>query len=1098
MGGRVVADLLIKIGADNSDAKAKLNQTDSLIGASVAKARAAGVAMTAALSVPVVAFGASAYQAASDVNESMNAVNVTFEGAADNVIAWSKTTADAMGISQAAALQQTAQFGVFAKAAGLSEQAAADWSQQIVSASADVASFYNANTPEVLDAMRAGLIGEFDPLQRFGVLMNAASVEQKAMTMTGKASAQQLTEQEKVAARYAIIMEQLGANGVIGDFARTQDSGANASRRLKANLTDLRASIGQLLVPVIDRAINTINRWIRALTALPEGTKRIIVVVAALAAALGPLLLLLTAIGPVLAALAVGFGILLSPITLLGAALLALGVIFRGDIVDALSEVGDRLGEFWDDLTKVYERLREGTLVYDEFADSWERIGGGASVASALIRAFGSALEDLLGVEMSDWFYNLAQAVDAFVVAAGNQDVAGMIRALFDIGVLTVDAVVNVLVTVGELLWGGFTEAVGDIWEWVKGKVLESRGPVGDQTGGPQPYGGTGSVDVGDVTVWVLGLLWGGIREGVGNLWEWVKEKLGFGGGATGMVPGRPETADPSGGDITIPEVIVQILKVTAQVAEGAYDAIPDQVKGGVQAALDSDPVRVTPQVEADTEKGSRNFIQQMAIFGAGLVTDTRDTLTSLPWDTVFDWVKIGAIIGASTVNFPLVLSVHVTRKFGPAAWAIVGAAFRGAFHWPVVLAQAAWDAAIEDLQGVFDVDIDLPENPLAAAAVVVGGWIAPVVDMITDMTSRVKVAWDALYDALSPDREATVDGDAFSTGVSQQLLGINEPVNVPWQLDPGGPTGGINVPETGVEPVVRDWTWAVEPISMMIGPTQAGAPDLGAPNAPMLGPVFKATLDDSDARNKAAALSTDLNTLASTPYNARFGGDTGAAAVAYTQVMGWGAIYAGSTFTGTFAGDTGPAAVAYTNAMSWGGIWEASTFTSTFAIDIGPAAVAYTSAFGWGYAWAGQVFTARFAVDVSGLYHAVNVAAWAAAQIDALMPHSPAKKGPLRRLPSFRYIGEIARRDLAGLGAILADAMDPGDMALPRFGSAGRGTAGVGVRDPDGLLLSGRGGVVQHNTYRIERANFGNGTDWDRFFAGKNREAAVAAWEQS
>jgi hypothetical protein len=45
-------------------------------------------------------------------------------------------------------------------------------SQKMVTLAADMASFNNADPAETLDALRAGLAGETEPLRRFGVSLS--------------------------------------------------------------------------------------------------------------------------------------------------------------------------------------------------------------------------------------------------------------------------------------------------------------------------------------------------------------------------------------------------------------------------------------------------------------------------------------------------------------------------------------------------------------------------------------------------------------------------------------------------------------------------------------------------------------------------------------------------------------------------------------------------------------------------------------------------------------------------------------------------------------------------------------------------------------
>jgi hypothetical protein len=183
-------------------------------------------------------------------------------------------------------------------------------------------------------------------------------------------------------------------------------------------------------------------------------------------------------------------------------------------------------------------------------------------------------------------------------------------------------------------------------------------------------------------------------------------------------------------------------------------------------------------------------------------------------------------------------------------------------------------------------------------------------------------------------------------------------------------------------------------------------------------GATFSATFNIDNG--PAAVAYTDAFTwgtvFAATTFTGFLALDNGQAAVSYTDAFSWGETWAGQTFTSTFSADNGPAAVAYTDAFSWGETWNGHPFTAIFDIDNGPAAVAYTDAFSWGDTWAGTVFTASFSVDTSGITNAVAVAQAAAAQIAAIMPHSPAKEGPLKEPIKFDYIADEMKSSMAAL----------------------------------------------------------------------------------
>ena len=195
--------------------------------------------------------------AASDLAESSSKVGVVFGDNAKIVEDWSNTTANGLGISQQAALEAAGTYGNLFTALGLTQEAAAGMSTELVGLAADLASFNNQNPEDVLMALRSGLSGEVEPLKRFGIAMNQATMEAKAMELGLGDNVQALTEAEKVQVRYAIILDQ--TTTAQGDFDRTSQGLANTMRQLKANTEDLRAGLGQAFEPTVTNVANAVN-----------------------------------------------------------------------------------------------------------------------------------------------------------------------------------------------------------------------------------------------------------------------------------------------------------------------------------------------------------------------------------------------------------------------------------------------------------------------------------------------------------------------------------------------------------------------------------------------------------------------------------------------------------------------------------------------------------------------------------------------------------------------------------------------------------------------------------------------------------------------
>ena len=188
---------------------------------------------------------------ASDLSESMNKVDVVFGSAAKSVRSFAADAPLALGQTEAQALAATGTFGNLLRSVGLTEAQSAKFSTTMVGLASDLASFNNTDPAEALDALRAGLVGETEPLKRYGVNLNDATLKAKAMTLGLYKGKGQLDANAKAQAAYALIMEQTSL--AQGDFARTSGGLANQQRILKAQTDQAKAAFGAGLLPVLEK-----------------------------------------------------------------------------------------------------------------------------------------------------------------------------------------------------------------------------------------------------------------------------------------------------------------------------------------------------------------------------------------------------------------------------------------------------------------------------------------------------------------------------------------------------------------------------------------------------------------------------------------------------------------------------------------------------------------------------------------------------------------------------------------------------------------------------------------------------------------------------
>ena len=197
----------------------------------------------------IVNFGKSAIEEASNLTESLNAVKVSFGDASAEITRLGEDSATRLGLSQSAFNGIATQFSAFASTIAGSGGDVAGVIDQLSTRGADFASVFNLEVSDALGLFQSGLAGETEPLRKYGIDLSAAAVEAYAMANGIGESGRQLTEAEKVQARYGLLLES--TNKTAGDFANTADGLANSQRISNARFADASAALGNSLLPII-------------------------------------------------------------------------------------------------------------------------------------------------------------------------------------------------------------------------------------------------------------------------------------------------------------------------------------------------------------------------------------------------------------------------------------------------------------------------------------------------------------------------------------------------------------------------------------------------------------------------------------------------------------------------------------------------------------------------------------------------------------------------------------------------------------------------------------------------------------------------------
>lgn len=228
--------------------------------ASSMKSSFAGIAKAAVAAFSIkklVDFGRESLELASDLQEVQNVVDTAFGGMSAQVDAWSKTTIDKFGMSEASAKRTASTYMAMSKGMGQYGQAAADMAIKAAERTGDIASFYNMSQAEADTMMKSIWTGEAESLKRIGVVMTQTNLDAYALANGFGKTTDAMTQAEQVQLRYQYVMEQ--TNLAAGDFEKTGGGWANQVRVLSERFNQLKTSIGSAIMQVALPVLQALN-----------------------------------------------------------------------------------------------------------------------------------------------------------------------------------------------------------------------------------------------------------------------------------------------------------------------------------------------------------------------------------------------------------------------------------------------------------------------------------------------------------------------------------------------------------------------------------------------------------------------------------------------------------------------------------------------------------------------------------------------------------------------------------------------------------------------------------------------------------------------
>ena len=201
--------------------------------------------------------GKAAVEAASDLQEVQNIVDVSFGDMAYKIEAFADSCIDLYGMSEFSAKQTAGAFMAMGNAMGLTRKEASDLAVQLTGLTGDFSSFYNISQEYAKVALSAVYTGETETLKRYGIVLTEANLQEYAQSIGIQKSVKAMGARDKLILRYKYIMET--TKDIQGDFVRTQDNWANSVRVLQERWKQFLITLGDGLITTLTPIVRVLN-----------------------------------------------------------------------------------------------------------------------------------------------------------------------------------------------------------------------------------------------------------------------------------------------------------------------------------------------------------------------------------------------------------------------------------------------------------------------------------------------------------------------------------------------------------------------------------------------------------------------------------------------------------------------------------------------------------------------------------------------------------------------------------------------------------------------------------------------------------------------
>ena len=208
----------------------------------------------------IIGFGVSALNAAGDVEESVDRMQVALGGLAQGAEREIRRVSSTLGVNRNQFREFFTDFALqLENSVGI--ERASELAQEITERAFDVGSFQNVSSEDVFAAFRAGINGSSEPLDRFNVNIRASAVDQFILANGLARTSREIDENTRRYGRLLLILRE--TQNAQGNLVLTANSFTNLSRAVRASLQEIVADIGAEFLPTARQFLSSLLTLIR-------------------------------------------------------------------------------------------------------------------------------------------------------------------------------------------------------------------------------------------------------------------------------------------------------------------------------------------------------------------------------------------------------------------------------------------------------------------------------------------------------------------------------------------------------------------------------------------------------------------------------------------------------------------------------------------------------------------------------------------------------------------------------------------------------------------------------------------------------------------